>query len=55
MDIFECINSRRSVRSYEDRPVSTEDMDKLLKFGTMAATGSALGPWAFVVINKKRN
>lgn len=53
MDIFECIETRRSVRTYEDRPVSEEDMDRLLALGVKAATGSALEPWGFVIINDK--
>lgn len=53
MDIFECINTRRSIRSYENRSISTEDMDKLLNLATKASNGSAMEPWGFVVLNDK--
>lgn len=53
MDIFECINNKRSVRVYENRCVSKEDIDKLLLFGTKASTGSGMEPWGFVVIKNK--
>ena len=53
MDIFECISTKRSVRVYEDRSISTEDMNKLLDLATKASTGSGMEPWGFVVLNNK--
>ena len=53
MDIFQCIQTKRSVRSYEQRPVSNEDMQRLIELGTMAATGSGMEPWGFVVIQNR--
>lgn len=53
MDIFTCINRKRSVRVYEQRPISVEDMDNLLEAATKASTGSGLEPWGFVVLNEK--
>lgn len=53
MDIFECIKTKRSVRTYEDKCISNEDMDKLIELGTMASTGSGMEPWGFVVLNNK--
>jgi nitroreductase len=53
-DFEEVIRTRRSIREYQDRDVSDEDIMKILKAG-MQAPGSRLGaePWEFVVIRNK--
>ena len=53
-DFEEIINTRRSIREYQERDVSDEDILKILKAG-MQAPGSRLGaePWEFVVIKNK--
>lgn len=53
MEVMECINTRRSVRVYEDRPVSEEDLQTLLHCAVNAATGSGMEPWSFVVIENQ--
>lgn len=53
MDALQCILTRRSGRTYEDRPVPPETVDELLRLGTKAATGSGLQPWGFVVLEGK--
>ncbi|MFB0917801.1 MAG: nitroreductase family protein [Clostridiaceae bacterium] len=50
MDVKEAIFTRRSGRYYTDEYVKDEDIDLLIKAGTMAATASAMEPWGFVVI-----
>lgn len=50
MDALQCIRTRRSCRSYEDRPVAPETLQELLTLGTRAATGSGMEPWGFVLI-----
>ena len=55
MSDFEMIiNTRRSIRKYLDKPVSDEDILKIIKAG-MQAPGSRLGaePWEFVIIKNK--
>ncbi len=54
VDFEEIINTRRSIRQYDDKEVSDEDILKILKAG-MQAPGSRLGaePWEFVVIKNK--
>ena len=54
VEFEEIINTRRSIRQYQDRKVSDEDILKILKAG-MQAPGSRLGaePWEFVVIKNK--
>ena len=53
MSIISCINERRSIRSYKDEPIDEKIINKLLELGTKAATGSAMEPWGFVVIQDK--
>lgn len=55
MSDFEMIiNTRRSIREYLDKPVSDENILKIIKAG-MQAPGSRLGaePWEFVIIKNK--
>lgn len=51
MDALQCIRTRRSCRSYEDRPIPHERILELLTLGTRAATGSGLQPWGFAVLD----
>ncbi|WP_405265066.1 nitroreductase family protein [Methanobrevibacter sp.] len=54
VEFEQVINTRRSIRQYQDRDVSDEDIMKILKAG-MQAPGSRLGaePWEFVVVKDK--
>ena len=51
MDALQCIRTRRSCRSYEDRPIPHERILELLTLGTRAASGSGLQPWGFAVLD----
>ncbi|MCP4647096.1 MAG: nitroreductase family protein [bacterium] len=53
MELEECIISRRSVRSYQDKPVPEEDIQKLLKAGAMAPSAMNKQPVRFIVITNK--
>ena len=55
VEFEEIVNTRRSIREYLDKPVSDDDILKIIKAG-MQAPGSRLGaePWEFVII-KDRN
>ena len=50
MDTIECINSKRSIRAYEETQIPYETVMELLTLGTKASTGSNHPPWGFVVI-----
>jgi len=50
MDIYEIIKARRSVRAYEDRPVSDELLGRLLEAARWAPSASNLQPWKLVVV-----
>jgi nitroreductase len=53
MDVLEAIFSRRSVRRYEERPVSEELVNKLLAAGMNAPSARDGRPWQFVVIDDR--
>lgn len=54
-DFEEIINTRRSIRQYQDKDVYDDLILKILKAG-MQAPGSRLGaePWEFVVVKNKQ-
>jgi nitroreductase len=50
MDALEALRGRRSVRSYENTPVSRELIEQIVDAGHLAATGRGVEPWEFVVV-----
>ena len=50
MDVYEAIETRRSVRVFEQN-VSEEQLRKLLLAGTKAPSGSNVQPWEFIIID----
>lgn len=54
-DFEEIINTRRSIREYQDRDVEDEKIMKILRAG-MQAPGSRLGaePWEFVIVKNRQ-
>lgn len=53
MDIIESISNKRSVRAYNEQPISDNTLNELIVLGTKASTGSGMEPWGFVVLNDK--
>ncbi len=49
METYEAILTRRSVRRFEDRPLSREQLEKLLEAARWAPSAGNLQPWIFVV------
>jgi nitroreductase len=52
-NILEVIFKRRSIREYQDRPVSRETLVQLLQAGMAAPSASNSKPWEFVAVNDK--
>ncbi len=50
MDVFEAIQERRSIRSYEDKPVPREMMEKILEAGRLAPSARNIEPWHFIAV-----
>ena len=49
-EILQAIRERRSVRSYEPRAVSREQLENLIEAATWAPSGMNVQPWRFVVV-----
>lgn len=45
MDVFEAIETRRSIRAFTDQPVSQETVEKLLQISQRAPSGTNTQPW----------
>ena len=49
METWDAIRSRRNVRSYADRPIRQEDLDRILEAGWRTPSASNQQAWDFVV------
>ena len=54
MDIYEAINTRRSVRSYQDRPVPEEVLGRVLEAARWAPSANNRQPWRFVLVEDEQ-
>ena len=50
MDVFEAIQKRKSVRSYESTPVPVEKLRKVLEAARLAPSAGNAQPWQFIVV-----
>jgi len=50
MDVYEAIRTRKSVRSYEDRPVEPEKLRRVLEAARLAPSARNDQEWRFVVV-----
>jgi nitroreductase len=50
MDVLDAIRSRRSVRSYEDRTVEEEKLNRVLEAGRLAPSAKNRQQWKFIVV-----
>ena len=50
MDIMEAIRGRRSVRSFQDRPVDDETLRHVLDAGRLAPSARNMQDWRFIVV-----
>jgi len=53
MEVLEAIKGRRSVRSFEDRPVEKEVLVLLMEAGVWAPSGGNAQTWRFVLVTDK--
>ncbi|MFI9616988.1 nitroreductase [Streptomyces sp. NPDC052023] len=50
MDVYEAVASRRAVRSFTDRPVSRQVLERVMSTAAWAPSGSNLQPWKAYVL-----
>lgn len=53
LDALEAIRKRRSLRKYTGESIPREDLKKIVDAGRLAATGSNMQPWDFIVITNQ--
>lgn len=50
MDVFEAVQARRSIRAYQDKPVPTEKLEKILEAARLAPSAANIEPWHFIAV-----
>ncbi|MCW4048125.1 MAG: nitroreductase family protein [Candidatus Bathyarchaeota archaeon] len=50
MNVYEAIQTRRSVRKYKPGPVTDEDLKKILTAAQLAPSAGNKQPWRFIVV-----
>jgi nitroreductase len=53
METWDAIISRRDVRTFEDRPLPEDDLDRILEAGRRAPSSRNWQPWDFVVVTDR--
>jgi len=53
METLEAIRKRRSIRRFADDVIPKADLEAIVDAGRLAATGSNLQPWDFVVVTDR--
>jgi nitroreductase len=53
MDIFDLIQTRRSIRKFTEEPVSDEIINKIIEAGTWAPSGMNNQPWKFGIVKDR--
>ena len=53
MDIYEVIRTRRSIRSYSEKPIPEDILLKVLEAARIAPSANNIQPWKFIVVKEK--
>jgi nitroreductase len=53
MEFFEVVFSRTSVRSFNDRPLTSQEWDSLIRAAMAAPSAVNLQPWDFIIVEKR--
>jgi nitroreductase len=53
METWDAIRARRNVRTFQDRPVPSDDLDRILEAGRRSPSASNRQPWDFVVVTDR--
>lgn len=53
MQTWDAITTRRNVRTYEDRPIPVDDLDRILEAGRRTPSSRNTQPWDFVVVTER--
>jgi nitroreductase len=53
METWDAITARRNVRSFDDRPLTADELDRILEAGRRAPSSRNWQPWDFVVVTDR--
>lgn len=53
MDLFEAVHTRRSIRSFTDRDVADDDVEKILRAAMAAPSAGNQQSWQFIIVRDK--
>jgi nitroreductase len=53
METWDAITARRNVREFADRPLSDDDLDRILEAGRRAPSSRNWQPWDFIVVTDR--
>jgi nitroreductase len=53
METWDAITSRRNIRSFAEKPITGEDLDRILEAGRRAPSSRNWQPWDFVVVTDR--
>jgi len=54
MNVIEAIRNRRSIRSFENRPIEDEKLKVVLEAGRLAPSAKNLQEWKFIVVKDEK-
>ena len=52
MNFMELVQARESCRSYQDKPVTREQLVNIVEAGRLSPSGCNAQPWKFLVIDE---
>ena len=53
METWDALRARRNVRTYEDRPISGDDLDRILEAGRRTPSSMNQQAWDLVVVTER--
>ena len=53
METWEAITSRRNVRSFADRPIPADHLDRILEAGRRSPSSQNWQPWDFILVTER--
>lgn len=53
MELFDAVMTRRSIRNFQDKPVSEDLIDKILEAAMLAPSAGNQQPWHFIIVKDR--
>jgi nitroreductase len=53
MDVFEAIRTLLAVRSFQDRPIPADVLNRIVEAGHLSASAINKQPWRFIVVQNR--